>query len=55
MPRIPTSQINDDWDQYDDDKDIDTHDRHGRRPAREDREWVEQRRENWRKRSRDND
>lgn len=55
MPRIPTHQVEDEWE--DDDFQIDEddpQDRRGRRlPAKEhrrERDWEEQRREKWRKR-----
>ena len=57
MPRIPTRQVEDDWDDfYDDEPSIehdDPRDRHGRRLPKEDRAWEEQRRNQWQKRHRD--
>ena len=59
MPRIPTHQIDDDWEDPDELNidDDDPTDRAGRRiPAKEHRklrDWEEQRREVWRKRNRE--
>ena len=53
MPRIPNRQIPDEWDYDDEDigiEDDEPKDRRGRRLPREDREWEERRRDQWRKR-----
>jgi hypothetical protein len=55
MPRIPTHQVEDDWEDPND-FDIehdDPHDRLGRKMPREEREREVQRREVWRKRYRE--
>ena len=53
MPRIPTRQVEDDWNDYNDDEPTIEHDeprdRHGRRLPKEDKQWEEQRRRQWRR------
>jgi len=59
MPRIPTHQYDDEWDDPDEFniEDDDAQDRRGHKiPAKEhrkNRDWEEQRRDAWRKRYRD--
>ncbi len=59
MPRIPTHQVDDDWDDPDDfNIDEDDHqNRHGHKiPAKEhrkNRDWEEARRDHWNRRNRD--
>ena len=55
MPRIPTHQYDDEWDDPEDFniEHDDPQDRFGRKKPREERQWEEQRREQWRKRNRD--
>ncbi len=52
MPRVPNHQVNDDWDN-DEDEIIDDSNHRPNRPNRQEREWEEQRREQWRKRYRE--
>ena len=53
MPRIPTSQIPDDWDSYDDDDhDLnleEERERRERKQNQEDDDWKQSRRDSWRK------
>jgi len=55
MPRIPNREVEDDFDDYEDFniEPDEPPDRTGRRVQRQDRDWEEQRREQWRKRHRD--
>jgi hypothetical protein len=55
MPRIPTHQITDDWEDPDElnIEDDEPTDRLGRRKAKEDQQWEEHRREQLRKRHRE--
>lgn len=55
MPRIPTHQLNDDWEDPEEFEiqDDDPRDRLGRKKPRQERDWEEQRREQLRKRNRD--
>lgn len=57
MPKIPRNRYNDndDWDDPNEFEieDDEPKDRHGRRLPREDREFEERRRDQWRKRNRD--
>jgi hypothetical protein len=55
MPRIPNHQYDDEWDdpeEFDIEHD-DPKDRFGRKMPRQERDWEEQRREQWRKRNRE--
>ena len=55
MPRIPNREVEDDFDDYEDFsiENDEPRDRHGRRLPKEDHDWEEQRRNQWRKRNRD--
>ena len=55
MPRIPNREVEDDFDDYEDFsiENDEPRDRHGRRLPKEDQDWEEQRRNQWRKRNRD--
>lgn len=55
MPRIPTHQYDDEWDDPEtlDIREDDHQDRFGRKKPRQERDWEEQRREQLRKRHRD--
>jgi hypothetical protein len=55
MPRIPNHQYSDDWEDPNelDIEDDDPKDRLGRKKPRQEREWEEAQREQWRKRNRE--